>query len=88
MLCFTFDLGKTQLIPYINTSVVFYKRQLWFYNLGINLRSNNEAYMCVWEESEGKRDSNEIGSAILSFIDYVDLDSYDKVNTLRGPKSP
>ena len=44
--------------------------------------------MCVWEESEGKRDSNEIGSAILSFIDYVDLDSYDKVNTLRGPKSP
>ena len=35
LLVFTFDMEITQPLPKINTSVVFYKRQLWIYNVFI-----------------------------------------------------
>ena len=82
LLCFTFDLQKTQPIPYINTSVAFYKRRLWLYNLGINDRKNNKGHMFVWEESEGKRGSNEIGSAILEYLNTLDLTEFDEIHNL------
>jgi hypothetical protein len=59
---------KTQPIPYINTSVAFYKRQLWLYNLGINNRKDNTATMCIWTEPEGIRGSNEVASALNEFF--------------------
>ena len=67
LLCFTFDIEKTQPMPYINTSVVFYKRQLWLLNLGINTRHNNQGYMCLWNKTEGKRGANEVCSALFEF---------------------
>ena len=51
---FTFDLEKTQLIPYMNNSVVFYKRQMCLYNLWINTRHDNRGHMFISQETEGK----------------------------------
>lgn len=45
LLVFTFDMQKTQPLPAINTSVAFYKRQLWIYNVGINRCHDNQGYM-------------------------------------------
>lgn len=81
ILCFSFDLQKTQPLPYINTSVAFYKRQMWMYNLGINDRSKNKAHMCLWTEIEGKRGSNEIASSILAFLNDLDLSRFDEIRT-------
>ena len=46
--CFTFDLEKMQPIPNLNTSIVFYKRQMWLYKLDKNIRHNNKRHMCIW----------------------------------------
>jgi hypothetical protein len=81
ILAFTFDLEKTQPLPYINTSSAFYKRQMWVYNLGINNRRNNKGVMCMWTEVEGKRGSNEVASSIQAFLNTLDLTSYDEIRT-------
>ncbi|XP_073956928.1 uncharacterized protein [Choristoneura fumiferana] len=48
----TFDLEKTLPLPRIPTNIVFYKRQLWVYNLGIHTGSNDDAHCNVWVEGE------------------------------------
>ena len=47
LLCFTFDLEKTQPILYLNSSVAFYKRQMWLYNLGVNTRHDKKGHMFI-----------------------------------------
>lgn len=80
-LVFTFDMEKTQPMPHINTSVAFYKRQLWLYNLGINNRATNKATMCIWTEVEAKRGSNEVGSSLLAYLQDLDLCNYKYIHT-------
>lgn len=80
-LCFTFDLEKTQPIPYLNTNVVYYKRQMWMYNLGINTRHDNKGYMQVWTETQGKRGSVEIVSCISEFLSNMDISKIDHIHT-------
>ena len=65
---FTFDLEKNQPLPFIQTSVAFHKRQLWLYNLGVNIRHDNQGHMFLWLENEGRRGSEEICSTIFHFL--------------------
>ena len=37
----TFDLQKAMPLPKLSTSIAFYKRQLWLYNMGVHLTSKN-----------------------------------------------
>lgn len=64
----TFDLQKTLPLPRIPTNVVFYKRQLWVYNLGIHSGSNDQAHCNVWVEGEAGRGSQEVGSCLLKHV--------------------
>lgn len=64
----TFDLQKTLPLPRIPTNVVFYKRQLWLYNLGIHSGSNDQAHCNVWVEGEAGRGSQEVGSCLLKHV--------------------
>lgn len=80
-LAFSFDMQKTQPLPRLNTSVVFYKRQLWIYNLGINDLSNNQGTMCIWTENEGRRGSSEIISSIFAFLKSQQLENISKIET-------
>lgn len=80
-LTFTFDLEKTQPIPYINTSVAYYKRQIWLYNLGINTRNDNKGHMFLWSEVEGKRGSVEVASCLNTFLENVDICKYTKIHS-------
>uniref|UniRef100_A0A2H1WQ96 SFRICE_038423 n=1 Tax=Spodoptera frugiperda TaxID=7108 RepID=A0A2H1WQ96_SPOFR len=43
----TFDLQKTLPLPRIPTNIVFFKRQLWVYNLGIHSGSDDQALQCL-----------------------------------------
>ena len=81
LLCFSFDLQKTQRIPYLNASAAFYKRQMWLYSLGINLRNTNKGTMCIWQETEGRRGSNEVASSIDAFLKTLNLSKYEAIHS-------
>lgn len=78
-LCITFDLQKVLPIPYLTTNVAYYKRQLNFYNFGINDRETNKGYMHTWTEVEGKRGSNEVLSCLFNFLNNRDLSGIEHV---------
>ncbi|CAF4947233.1 unnamed protein product [Pieris macdunnoughi] len=62
---------KTLPLPRIPTNVVFYKRQLWLYNCGVNVSSTNEGYCFVWVEGEAGRGAQEVGSCMIKFIKEI-----------------
>lgn len=66
----TFDLQKTLPLPRIPTNIVFYKRQLWVYNLGIHTGSDDQAHCNVWVEGEAGRGSQEVGSCLIKHITH------------------
>ncbi|CAH1108889.1 unnamed protein product [Psylliodes chrysocephalus] len=45
--CLTFDLEKTLPLPRLATGILFYKRQIWLYNLAVHSGSTNKGYFYV-----------------------------------------
>jgi len=64
----TYDLQKVLFLPRIPTNVVYYKRQLSLFNLGVHSGSDNKGYFYLWIENEGGRSAQDIGSALLKHI--------------------
>lgn len=61
----TFDLQRTLPLPCLPTSVAYYKRKLWFYNLGIYDEIRKQSYNYVWVESTASRGADEVGSCLI-----------------------
>lgn len=66
--CFTFDLQKTLETPSLSTSVAYYSRQLWTYNLCIYNEVTGQAYMYMWSENVASRGADEIGSCVIKHL--------------------
>ena len=63
-----FDLQQPLPTLLLSTNVVFYKRQMWCYNLGVHDCESEKGVMCIWDETKAGRGSQEIGSCVLKFL--------------------
>lgn len=67
--CICLGLQQTQPVPRLSTSVAYYKRKLWLYNLCIHDLKKNESKFYLWDEMNGGRGSAEIVSCMSKWID-------------------
>ena len=67
-LTITFDLQQSLPTPLLTVNVVYYKRQLWTFTLGVHCCRTGVGHMHMWDEKEGSRESQEIGSCVLTFL--------------------
>ncbi|CAG9837583.1 unnamed protein product [Diabrotica balteata] len=73
---FCFDLKKKTLpLPRIPTNIVYYKRQLRIYNLGIHSGKDNKGQCYVWIEGEAGRRAQKVGSCLKKHIEENDIEN-------------
>ena len=60
----TMDLQSVLSTPCGNVSALYYARKLSVYNFTIYNQATGDGYCMVWDESQGRRGSNEIGSLL------------------------
>ncbi|CAG9832345.1 unnamed protein product [Diabrotica balteata] len=74
-----FDMQKTLPLPKLSTSVAFYLRQVWLYNLGIHCVSKGDSFgngfFHLWTEDKGGKGPEEVGSSILSFFQNINIEN-------------
>lgn len=63
----SFDLQKQLATPHLRNGEAFYSRQLYTYNMTVfaSYLGENAASCYLWDETKGKRGSQEIGSCLL-----------------------
>ena len=65
----TFDLEKALPFPVLTTSIAYYKRNMYAYNLGVHELGTRTAFMYCWDETVASRGSQEIGSCITKHLE-------------------
>ena len=64
----TFDMQAVLTTPCSNVSKMYYARKLASYNLSVYSLSDKVGTCYVWDETEGKRGSNDIGTCLIRHL--------------------
>ena len=73
------DMQKILSAPKMPTSIVYYKRQLNIYNLGIHVGSTGKGIFNVWLENEASKGTQEVGSCLKKYIEENIADPVKKL---------
>ncbi|CAH2101156.1 unnamed protein product [Euphydryas editha] len=65
------DMQQVIFIPTLTHSQMFYRSQLSCFNFCVHIADNQQAYMCLWNESYAGRGGNEVGSSILKVLNMM-----------------
>lgn len=65
---FTFDMQSVLSSPCLNVSCLYYARKFSTYNSTFYDMENGEGYCFVWNESQGNRGSDEVGTTIYKLL--------------------
>lgn len=68
-----FDMQQVQPLPRTPIQEAFYKRQLGFYNICITDVKTSHPVFFVWTEEQAGRGSTEVGSALINYLQSIDL---------------
>jgi len=73
----SFDMMQNQPLPKLSVTETFYSRQVWLYNLTFVINSENDqskknCFLYTWLETESGRGPNEIGSALIHFLNILE----------------
>ncbi|ESO85470.1 hypothetical protein LOTGIDRAFT_154962 [Lottia gigantea] len=74
-----FDLQQVMTVPKLNISSADYLRNLNVYNLTVLEFQSHQGHCYTWNETEGKRGTNEIASAITIWLAAKDAEGFEHV---------
>ncbi|KAK6182763.1 hypothetical protein SNE40_010374 [Patella caerulea] len=74
-----FDLQQVLTAPKLNVGSAYYLRKLNVYNFTILELQTHQGFCYTWNESEGKRGTNEIASALTCWLLEKDREGYTRV---------
>lgn len=71
-LCVSFDLQKVLNTPCGKSMLLYYSRKIAVYNFTAYESRTKNGYCYIWDETNGKKGSNEICTSLMQYLTYID----------------